>query len=78
MLAPQRDVSTILSSPDHHRFRGSGGSTAQSYIAVLLGGQKIRRVIQVHDIRRYHDLHVSDLRAESVTERGRSQFAFVG
>lgn len=66
MLVPQGDVPTVLSAPDHYRFRVAGRSTPQSQIAILLGGQGIRRVVQIHDIGRYHHFHVAGLRAKFV------------
>lgn len=77
MLVPQGNVPTVLPAPGHHRFRIAGRSTPQSQIAVLLGGQGIRRVVQIHDIGRYHHFHVTGLWARLVfiTERKITDFA---
>lgn len=72
MLVPQRNVPAILPPPGHPRCRRTGGATSQLQVTVLLRGQLVRRVVQVHDVRRYHDIHVTGLRTKFVLVRDRS------
>lgn len=77
MLVPQGNVPTVLPPPEHYRFRVAGRSTSQLQIAVLLGGQGIRRV-QIHDIGRYHYVHVTGLLARFVFIIERKSIDFAG
>lgn len=75
LFVSQRDVPAVLPSPDHLRCRCAGGATPQPQVTVLPRGQLVRRVVQIHDVGRYHDLHVTGLRAKFASVRERPSLA---